>query len=99
MPARSLRLPINSPFAITNLALSSAKVRGLPYVLGTLIGMAPRTALAVYIGVGLEELTSDAISEAKGHYFFWGIGSAIAVVLIIGQVAKKALEKVSAPAG
>jgi uncharacterized membrane protein YdjX (TVP38/TMEM64 family) len=97
-----LRLPPNSPFAITNLVLSSTKVARLPYILGTLIGMAPRTALAVYIGDGIRaslhaDLSADAISAAKKEYFFVGIIAAVAVVLIIGHLAKKALEKVSRP--
>lgn len=93
-----VRLPPNSPFAITNLVLASTKVPRLPYLLGTLVGMAPRTGLAVSIGAGLGELlTKDAINDAKRQYVFWGIGAAIAVVLIIGHLGKKALERVSAP--
>lgn len=94
-----LRLPPNSPFAISNLVLASTKVGRAPFLIGTLVGMAPRTFLAVSIGAGLGEVLSrDAINDAKRHFVFWGIGAAVAVVLIIGQLAKKALERVSAPA-
>lgn len=92
-----VRLPPNSPFAITNLVMASTKVGGIPYILGTLIGMAPRTALAVAIGAGIQNLTSDAVADARRRYIFWGIGAAVAVVLIIGQMAKRALERLSAP--
>ena len=44
-----LRLPPNSPFALSNLAMASAGVSFLPYVIGTALGMAPRTAVAVFI--------------------------------------------------
>jgi uncharacterized membrane protein YdjX (TVP38/TMEM64 family) len=95
-----LRLPPNSPFAITNLVLSSTKVARLPYLLGTLIGMAPRTAWAVSIGASARaafgsELTGDAVADAKKKIFFVGILATVAVLLVIGQLAKKALERVS----
>lgn len=92
-----LRLPPNSPFAITNLVLASTKVGRVPFLIATLVGMAPRTFLAVSIGAGLSELSKDAIDDAKRRFVFWGIGAAVAVVLIIGQLAKKALERVSSP--
>jgi len=44
-----LRLPPNSPFALSNLAMASAGVTFLPFVIGTALGMAPRTAVAVSI--------------------------------------------------
>jgi uncharacterized membrane protein YdjX (TVP38/TMEM64 family) len=93
-----VRIPPNSPFAITNLVMASTKVGRIPFLVGTLVGMAPRTFLAVSIGAGLGEvLSKDAIDDARRHYIFWGIGAAVAVVLIIGQLGKKALERVSSP--
>ena len=51
-----IRIPPNSPFALTNLIMSSLKVRLLPYFVGTFIGIAPRTLIAVFLGVGVGEL-------------------------------------------
>lgn len=99
-----LRLPPNSPFALTNLVMASAGVRLAPYVLGTLIGMAPRTALAVYIGSGVQVLTADTLNVAKPPKMvvIGGIILTLIVVLIIGHIANKAVARVTAgprPAG
>ncbi|MHC4263701.1 MAG: TVP38/TMEM64 family protein [Planctomycetota bacterium] len=53
-----LRVPPNSPFSLTNLALAAARVRLDVYLLGTLLGMAPRTA--VYIGFAAAARESGA---------------------------------------
>lgn len=45
-----IRIPPNSPFALTNLLMSSTSVRLLPYAIGTAIGIAPRTIIAVWVG-------------------------------------------------
>ncbi|MFI4882330.1 MAG: TVP38/TMEM64 family protein, partial [Phycisphaerales bacterium JB064] len=42
-----IRVPPNSPFALTNLAMAASGVRLVPYVIGTALGMAPRTFAAV----------------------------------------------------
>lgn len=103
-----IRLPANSPFALTNLVLSSARTSVLPYILGTVIGMAPRTLLAVFIGKTIhttlnQDLTKETISAATPQWVWYaGIGAMVIVVLIIGQIATTALKRVTAkpaPAG
>lgn len=93
-----LRLPPNSPFALTNLVMASAGVRIVPYVLGTLVGMAPRTALAVYLGSGVQVLTADTLNVAKPPkaVVIGGIVLTLIVVLIIGHIANKAVTRVTA---
>ena len=44
-----IRVPPNSPFSLTNLAMSAGGARPVPYLLGTLIGMTPRTAIACWV--------------------------------------------------
>ncbi|MBX3407291.1 MAG: TVP38/TMEM64 family protein [Phycisphaeraceae bacterium] len=92
-----LRLPPNSPFALTNLVMASAGVKIAPFALGTLIGMAPRTALAVYMGSGIQELTSDAFrpGQAPREVIIGGIVVTIIVVVVIGHIANRALAKVT----
>jgi uncharacterized membrane protein YdjX (TVP38/TMEM64 family) len=87
-----IRLP-NSPFALTNLAMASAGVPVGPYLLGTLVGMAPRTFLAVLIGSSAQQLTT----RPPRWLVFASIGAAVVVVAIIGTIAKRALAKVTAP--
>jgi uncharacterized membrane protein YdjX (TVP38/TMEM64 family) len=92
-----LRLPPNSPFALTNLVMASAGVKIAPFALGTLIGMAPRTALAVYMGSGIQELTSDAFrpGRAPREVIIGGIIVTLIAVAVIGHIANRALARVT----
>lgn len=92
-----LRVAPNSPFALTNLVMASVKVPWLPYTLGTLIGMAPRTALAVVIGAGAgQAITRDALEQATPTWV-WGASIAItlAIVIVVSMIASRAIEKVT----
>lgn len=92
-----LRLPPNSPFALTNLVMASVKVPRLPFILGTLIGMAPRTSIAVVIGAGLKEsFSKDALDEAKPAWV-WpvSIGVTLVIVVVIGLIADRAIKRVT----
>jgi len=93
-----LRLPPNSPFALTNLVMASAGVRLLPFIIGTAIGMAPRTALAVYLGSGIEVLTRETLSpsQAPKQVIIGGIILTLIVVVVIGHIANKAIARVTA---
>ena len=73
-----IRIPPNSPFALTNLIMSSLHVRLMPYFVGTLIGIAPRTLIAVFLGVGIGE-----IAEAKSAGGRLRIGISVAVGLAV----------------
>ncbi|HSW44512.1 MAG TPA: VTT domain-containing protein [Phycisphaerae bacterium] len=88
-----VRIPPNSPFAITNLVLAATRVRWLPYAIGTVAGIAPRTAAAVWIGSQLAEL--DLKSARQTWFFVSGIVALVVVVAIIGTLAKHALAKVT----
>ena len=92
-----LRLPPNSPFALTNLVMASAGVRLAPFVLGTIVGMLPRTALAVYLGSGIKTLTRETLSPtaAPRWVVIGGIVLTIIVVLVIGHIANKAIARVT----
>lgn len=92
-----LRLPPNSPFALTNLVMAAAKVPRFPYLLGTLIGMAPRTGVAVYIASQIQDVATAAETRPK-WMIFAGIGLTLLVIVVIGHIAKKALEKVTGQA-
>lgn len=87
-----VRFPPNSPFALTSIVLASAKVPRTAYLLGTLIGMAPRTALAVVVGSGITTLTRDSLKEVPTWAIVGGILVTLAVVAFIGHLANKALD-------
>jgi uncharacterized membrane protein YdjX (TVP38/TMEM64 family) len=97
-----VRLPPNSPFAITNLVLASAGVRRGVYLLGTVLGITPRTILTVFLGSQIHDLTAESLKTPKWVVML-SIGLTVAVIVVIGAVAKRAVERVarsaSAPPG
>jgi uncharacterized membrane protein YdjX (TVP38/TMEM64 family) len=88
-----IRIPLNSPFAITNLVMAATRVPPLVYCLGTAVGMAPRTAAAVLIAANLKELTL----EGTGRPWMWivSIVITIGVVILIGHIANQAMTRVT----
>ena len=87
-----VRVPPNSPFALTNLALSAAETRVVPFVAGTAIGMAPRTLAAAVIGSQI----SDWATAKKP---LWLVATGVVVTLLVAGViaiiAQRAIEKVT----
>lgn len=99
-----VRLPPNSPFALTNLALSSAGTRPLAYLLGTVIGLSPRTAAAVWLaaaaaGTGAKDI-QGFIKESRGEWWMIAVMvvSFVVVLAVIGKIAERALAKVTGEA-
>lgn len=94
-----IRIPPNSPFALTNLAMAACGVRLPAYTIGTAIGMTPRTAVIVIVSAaaaasGAEDLQSF-IADGPGFWaFLGGIVVLIVVLMIIASIAKRALAKV-----
>ncbi|HEX8913574.1 MAG TPA: VTT domain-containing protein [Humisphaera sp.] len=87
-----LRLPTFPPFGATSVALAALNVRRGPYLLGTGIGVVPRTALYVWLASRLNRFDPHA-----GEDWVWLIVSAattlvvLAVVTMIGRHALKRL--------
>jgi uncharacterized membrane protein YdjX (TVP38/TMEM64 family) len=89
-----IRLPPNTPFSLTNLVLSASRVRLLPFALGTIIGIAPRTAATVLIAAGANEL--DFRRRDETWLFVAGVALAVVVIAIIGVWANRVISKVTA---
>lgn len=94
-----IRLPPNSPFAITNLLLSSTRVRPSIYLLGTATGIAPRTIIAAVLGAQIA-LAQQAITEIANQPQWLkiaGIGASVLIVLtlyiVFSRWSKEALRK------
>ncbi len=82
----------SSPFAITNLVLGSTRVRPVIYLIGSILGFAPRTIAVVAIGSRLSNWDPQASSKwlAVG-----GIAVTLVVLGIIGTIANQAVQKVT----
>lgn len=92
-----LRVPPNSPFALTNLAMAASGVRLVPYVIGTALGMAPRTFAAVWLAAEGAKRGDNLVDLFKRDTLQIVIALAVtfAVLGVIGFIAKKALAKVT----
>ena len=91
-----LRIPPASPFALANFALAAARVPLSTYTLGTLIGIAPRTALAAFAAASLEQLRFKNVGETWSVVA--GIIVTVIVCVILGVLANRALRGLTAPA-
>jgi uncharacterized membrane protein YdjX (TVP38/TMEM64 family) len=93
-----LRCPPNSPFALTNLLMASAGVAMGPYVMGTMIGMIPRTAVAVGLAhaaatTGAKDIQSF-VKDGPGPYVLIGGIVVLFIALgIIGTIAQRAIDR------
>ena len=89
-----LRVPPNGPFAMTNLLLAATGVSWGPYLLGSLIGLAPRVAAAVLVGASLSTL--DLRHLERGGPAYVTIGLSVAAVIALGWIANRELRRLSA---
>ena len=93
-----LRLPPNSPFALANLAFSSSGVAIVPFLVGTLIGMAPRTAVATgFAHAGATSGARDLQSFVSDGPGWWVLVAGLVLFVIVFQIlarlAQGALER------
>jgi uncharacterized membrane protein YdjX (TVP38/TMEM64 family) len=88
-----LRVPPTSPFALANFVLAAAKVPLWEYIVGTLIGVAPRTAMATFTAAGLEQLQFKNVSAS------WSVVAAILATIIVcgvlGILSNRALRQMT----
>jgi uncharacterized membrane protein YdjX (TVP38/TMEM64 family) len=94
-----IRLPPNSPFALTNFALATM---GAPLGLtlaATMLGMLPRTAVACFVAAsgaatGAEDL-QQLVDEQGWPLVLGGLAVMAVVIAIIGQIAKRTIRKMT----
>lgn len=89
-----VRVPPNSPFALMNLVLTASGVKKRIYLIGTLIGMAPRTFAAVLIG---SQITDWSDVEKPRWMIVGGIVLTFVVLGVIGAIANNALKRITGP--
>jgi len=88
-----LRASPSAPFALTNLVLVSLGVSRKVFLIGTIVGMIPRTLAAVLIGVSITNWTGD-FTQPK-WIITAGIAATVALLIIISKVAASTLKKLS----
>ena len=88
-----LRLSPAMPFALTNLLMAAARVPLSSFLIGTLIGMLPRSAAVVLFGAGLSELN---FREPFNIWMFvFGIAVTVLSIVIISYFSKHALARMT----
>jgi uncharacterized membrane protein YdjX (TVP38/TMEM64 family) len=91
-----LRFPPNSPFALMNLAMTAAGARFFPFAIGTAIGMAPRTIVAVTLAAGAAaagEKNFTSLFAKRPVETIIGVVVFLVVLGILSQIGKRALAK------
>ena len=91
-----LRIPPNSPFALTNLVMASTGVSKRVFLIGTALGMAPRTAIAVWLATQVQELTDESVPKPM-WLKITGIASVVVVFAILYVIGDRAVKKVTGP--
>ena len=89
-----LRVPLNGPFAMTNLLLAATGVGWGPFLGGSLLGLAPRVTAAVVVGASLSTL--DLRHLERGGTAYASIAISLAVVVALGWMANRALRALAA---
>ena len=88
-----LRLSPAMPFALTNFLMASARVPLKSYVVGTFLGMLPRSSAVVIVGSGLSDLTLD--NAENTWLLVFGIIATIITVIVLSRIANRALERIT----
>jgi len=84
-----IRVPPNSPFALTNYVMATTGVKLVPFLIATVVGMAPRTFAAVWIGAQVDSW--DEVQKPK-WLIIGGIVLAVVILIGLGNIANKAVE-------
>jgi len=89
-----LRIPSAPPFAMTTVAMAALHVRVWPFLLGTFLGVMPRTAAYVLLASQAEKL-DYGVASGWQMLAVWG-GATVVVIVLITLVARQALAIVTA---
>ena len=80
------------PFALVGVVLAAARVRASAFLVGTALGVAPRTALVAYAGSELAAFDPDAGPEGAVKLALV-IVATLVLFLWIGFAARRALRR------
>lgn len=94
--AMLLRIPPMFPFGSGTVVMAAARTPLLPFLIGTFLGLMPRTAFVVYTGTQLRDLAAETSPDIRGMLL--GLGAGVAVLIILSMLARKAIERATQPA-
>ena len=98
------RLSPAFPFNLLNYAYGLTRVSFRDYVIGSMVGMIPGTAMYVYLGsliTSVSELASGAPSggTAKQLLTWLGFAATVAVTIVVTRIARRALDEATVGRG
>jgi uncharacterized membrane protein YdjX (TVP38/TMEM64 family) len=89
-----LRLPPTSPFAAANFIMGTIRAPLIPFLLGTAVGMAPRTGVVIWAAAHASRL--DLKDTSQTWMFAAGIVVTVVVVAVLGHYANEAVKRATA---
>ena len=92
-----LRMPPQAPFAFTNLLMVSCGAKAAPFVLGTVLGMVPRTLILMLFASAAAETGAHDIQSFLREGPGWpaavaGLAAMAVVIALISLIARRALQ-------
>jgi uncharacterized membrane protein YdjX (TVP38/TMEM64 family) len=90
-----VRIPPNSPFSLTNLVLATSGVPLWSYLLGTAVGMLPRTAVVVWLASQIQGSLSDTTIKKPMWLIVSSIVVAVIVFTVLYQIGKHAIDRLT----
>jgi uncharacterized membrane protein YdjX (TVP38/TMEM64 family) len=88
-----VRLPPTSPFSFVSYTMAIARVPLLDYVVGTLLGLAPRTLAVVVAFASLQQL--DFSHPQQAWLRVAGIAATIVVVVLLIRIGRRAIRGIT----
>jgi uncharacterized membrane protein YdjX (TVP38/TMEM64 family) len=93
-----LRLPPQSPYAFTNLVMVGCGAPLLPFILGTVVGLLPRTLLLMVAASAAAQTGAADIQGFVTRGPGWpvaaaGVAAVVVVMAVMGMVARSALAR------
>ena len=86
-----IRLSPVMPFAGTNLLMSTTGIGMLSFLVGSVVGQAPRIIAVVWIGSSLTELDLSQASDQR--VLALGVAATVAALWVLGRISKRALAR------
>ncbi len=92
-----LRMSPVSPFTLLSYSLGLTRVRVRDYVVGTLMGALPGTAVYVYLGAAVHDLNgaADSVSALPRALFWVGLAASVAAFVLITRRARTELKRIA----